>query len=276
MTPVPQTLLRPRRGWAALDPLALWRFRDLAWVLAQRDLKVRYKQTLLGAGWAVIQPVATMCVLHLFFGQALGLANRVGDIPYPVFLYAGLLPWTLFASGVTAASAAITANSHIVAKVYFPRLLLPLSALLTPLVDYLIACVVLLVMMLYFGTPFTAALLLLPLFMLSTVIAMAGVGIAIASINVTYRDFRHVLPLLLQLGFFVTPVIYPVTLLPQRWQWLLPLNPMAGTVEAFRAVILNQPINAPAALVSTTVGLLFLVLGLITFANAERQFADVV
>jgi len=256
--------------------MALWQRRDLAWMLAQRDLRVRYKQTFLGIGWAVIQPLATMIVFHVFFGRLLGVANRVGDVPYPVFLYAGLLPWTLFASAVTLCSSSLTGNAHIISKAYFPRLLLPLSAAIVPVVDYLIAFVVLAGLMLWFQVPMTFGLVLVPLLVLTTVIAVLGVGVMLASVTVYYRDFRYVVPLMIQLWMFMTPVIYDMSFVPDRFRWLMKLNPMAGTIDAFRAVVLSQPIDYSAWAISTIVGAVGLVIALIWFAKLERRFVDVV
>ena len=271
-----KTVIRPHRGLAALDPAELWRRRELAWVLALRDLRVRYKQTFLGVAWAVIQPLATMIVLHIFFGKVMGMADKVGGVPYPVFLYAGLLPWTLFANAVTASSNSLVGNAHILSKVYFPRLLLPLSATLVPAIDYAIAFVVLAGLMVWFQVPVTIGLVLVPLLVLSTVIAVLGVGILLASLTVCYRDFRYVVPFMLQLWLFMTPVIYDLSFVPERYQWLMNLNPMAGTIDAFRAVVLNQPVNYAAWLVSTTVAAATLLIGLTFFAKLERRFADVV
>lgn len=272
----PVTMIRPRRGWRSLDLGGAWRCRELGLALAGRDLRVRYKQTALGAAWALVQPLATMLVLHVFFGRALGMAGRVGDVPYPVFLYAGLLPWTLFTAAVTASATSLVSNGHILSKVYFPRLLLPISATLPPLADYALASVVLVGMMAWYGLGANAAMLLLPALVLSTLLAVLGVGILLASITVVYRDVRHVLPFLLQTWFFVTPVIYPTTLLPDRYAWLLALNPMAGIIEAFRAAILGTPIDYAAWATSTAVAAGMLLIGLIWFANVERRFADIV
>ena len=270
------TVIKPQRGLWALDPVGLWRRRELAWVLALRDLRVRYKQTLLGIAWAVIQPLATMVVLHIFFGRVMGMAEKVGDVPYPVFLYAGLLPWTLFSNAVTASSNSLVGNAHILSKVYFPRLLLPLSATIVPVIDYCIAFIVLAGLMLWFQVPLSWDMVLLAPLVVSTIIAVLGVGILLASLTVSYRDFRYVVPFMLQLWFFMTPVIYGLDFVPERYQWLMNLNPMAGTIDAFRAVVLGQPVNYAAWLVSTTSAALTLVIGLMWFAKLERKFADVV
>ena len=273
---VRETVIKPQRGLAALDLVQLWRRRDLAWVLALRDLRVRYKQTLLGVAWAIVQPLATMVVLHVFFGKVLGMAERVGDVPYPVFLYAGLLPWTLFSNAVIASSNSLVGNAHILSKVYFPRLLLPLSATIVPVIDYGIAFVVLVGLMLWFGVPMTMGMLWLAPLVLSTVLAVLGVGILLAALTVSYRDFRFVVPFMLQLWFFMTPVIYGLGFVPEQYQWLMNLNPMAGTIDAFRAAVLGQPMNIPAWLASSTVAAITLVVGLTWFAKLERKFADIV
>lgn len=270
------TVIRPRRGWRAMDLAGTWRHRELGLELAARDLKVRYKQTALGAAWALIQPLATMLVMHVFFGQAMGMADRVGGVPYPVFLYAGLLPWTLFTSAVSASSTSLVNNAHIVSKIYFPRLLLPISATLPPLVDYVLAALVLVGLMLWYGLGLSLAMLLLPALVLSTMLAVLGVGVLLASVMVVYRDVRHVLPFLLQTWLFVTPVIYPTAILPERYGWLLALNPMAGVIEAFRAVILGTPIDYGSWAISTAVAMVLLVIGLVWFSRVERRFADIV
>ncbi|GAB4190703.1 MAG: ABC transporter permease [Phycisphaeraceae bacterium] len=270
------TVIRPQRGLATLDLKGLWYRRELAWVLAMRDLRVRYKQTLLGVSWAVVQPLATMVVLHVFFGKVMGMAERVGDVPYPVFLYAGLLPWTLFSNAVTASSNSLVGNAHILSKVYFPRLLLPLSSVVVPVIDYMIAFAVLAGLMLYFQVSLTWGLLWLIPLIASTLLAVLGVGITLASLTVSYRDFRFVVPFMIQLWFFMTPVIYDLTFVPERFHWLVNLNPMAGTIEAFRAVVLGQPIAFGPWLMSASTACLMLLVGLFWFARLERRFADVV
>lgn len=270
------TRIRPG-GWArAIHPRELWSFRGLAWALALRDLRVRYKQTVLGASWALVQPLGAMVVLNLFFGHALGMADRVSDVPYPIFLYAGLLPWTLFVAGVNASANSVVGNAHIVSKVYFPRLILPLSAVFGPLVDFALAASVLLGMMVWFGTPLSPQLLLTPLMLASVLVTTLGVGIAIAGMVVSFRDLRHALPFITQMWLFVTPVIYPPSLLPERWAWLIQLNPIAGPIDAFRGAVLGTPIDYAQWLASVSVGLLLLAAGLWSFARAERRFADVI
>ncbi len=270
------TRIEPSRRWRPIDPGELWRFRDLMRFLVSRDIKVRYKQTALGATWALIQPVVTMLVLHLFFGRMLGMAERVGDVPYPVFLYAGLLPWTFFASSITASSNSLVNNSHILTKVYFPRIMVPLASVGAPLLDYAIAFGVLLAMMAWFGVPFGFSLLLIPALVATTIVCVMGVGLVLASLTVSYRDIRHAVPFLVQTWFFVTPVIYPAKMLPESVRWLYQLNPMVGPIEAFRAAVVGTQIDYAGWAVSTSVGLGLLVAGVFWFSRTERRFADVI
>ncbi len=270
------TVIRPR-GASPWDRLFdLFRYRDLLILLAVRDLKVRYKQTVLGAAWAVLQPLVTMVVLHVFFGQVLGVAERVGSAAYPVFLYAGLAPWMLFAAATTATSGSLVNEAGLLRKVYFPRLVLPIAALGAPLVDYLIASVVLFGLMAWFGVAATWQVALLPIAVVSVLIAVVGMGVTLAGLTVRFRDVRHVVPFLVQTLFFLTPVIYPVTILPTQWRWLIQLNPMAGTIEACRGAILGTPIDYAGWGLSTTVGALLCVVGVAWFIRAERRFADIV
>jgi lipopolysaccharide transport system permease protein len=269
--------IEPRRSWRLSDLAELWRYRDLLRFLALRDVRVRYKQTALGATWAILQPLVTMVVLHLFFGQVLGVAKRVGDVPYPIFLYAGLLPWQFFATAVSQSSNSLVGNAGMLRKVYFPRLVAPLAALGVPLVDYLAAAVVLAGLMFAFGVSFGWQLLLLPVVLLSAMIAALGVGLVLAALTVSYRDFRHVVPFLVQTWFFVTPVIYPSRFAENPiLQSLLQLNPMAGTIEAARAAVLGTPIDYVGWLISVEVAAVTLIIGLTYFNRVERRFADVV
>lgn len=272
------TVLRPRKGWQAIDFMTIWRYRELLAFLALRDIKVRYKQTALGALWAVIQPFVLMVVLSIFFGRVIDIdmEDKTSGIPYPIFLYAGLLPWIFFAATVTASTSSLVSNAHMLRKVFFPRLIVPLSSVGAPLVDYLVAFGVLLGLMVWYGVMPTVQLFLLPLFMLVTIIAALGVGIGLSGLTVSFRDFRYVVPFMIQVWFFVTPVIWPVTIVDQRYHWLLRLNPMGGTIEAFRAAVLGTPIDVLALGISAAMAILSLVVGLGYFGCAEKRFADVV
>ena len=281
------TVLQPQRGWQPLELAKLWRYRDLLWFLGLRDIQVRYKQTALGAAWAVIQPLVTMVVLNVLFGKLMGLGAKTGATPYPVFLYAGLLPWTFFASTVTASSNSLVMNANMLRKVYFPRLIVPLASVGAPLVDYAVSFVVLLCMIAGYGAlsgfgdtiyhvGVTWSMVLVPLLVGTTIVAALGVSLILASLSVRYRDFRYVVPFLVQIWFFLTPVIYPVSIVPADYQWLLALNPMSGTLEAFRGAVLGTTIDYAAWGISAAVAAGLLIVGLVQFARMERTFADIV
>ncbi len=270
------TVLKPSRLWSPIDPAELWRYRDLLWILAKRDIQVRYKQTALGAIWALLQPLVTMGVMSLVLGRFLGAAQMVGDIPYPLFLLAGLLPWMFFAASVTAASTSLVGNAAMVQKVYFPRLIVPLAALGAPMIDALVAFGALVLMVVVYQSPTNIEVLLLPLIALTLLLIAAGIGIALAALTVSYRDFRFVVPFALQVWFFITPVILPARVVPTQWRWLLNLNPLAGVISAFRAAALGTGIDYAAWGVSVVAGLLLLAAGLLSFSAMQRRFADVV
>lgn len=268
------TIIAPRRGRAAIDWRELLRYRDLFYFLIRRDVTVRYKQTVLGVLWAILQPVMYMLVFSLFFGRLAGLPSD--GLPYPVFLYAGLLPWMLFASSVSQSANSVIGSSNLVTKVYFPRLIIPLASVGAALVDFAVASSVLLVLMFYYAVMPGLSVWLLPLLVAGTVMTALGVGVFIAALNVSYRDFRYIVPFLIQLWLFLTPVIYPVSLVPPDWQWLLGLNPMTGLVGGFRAALLGQPMPWTGMAVSLMVGVAGFVAGVLYFRSAERTFADIV
>jgi lipopolysaccharide transport system permease protein len=270
--PAGHTHLRP--GVRAINLHELWRYRDLLWFLALRDVQVRYKQSVLGAAWAIIQPVVMMVVFSVVFGRMMGVGDRI-DVPYPIFAYAGLLPWTFFAGSVVAASNSLVANAGMLRKIYFPRIMLPLAAMGAPMVDFAIAFVVLIGLMVWYGIALNLSLLLLPVIIGSIIIAALGVGIGMAAVTVTYRDFRHIVPYTVQVWLFVTPVIYPVEI-ASDYQWLVNLNPMAGPISALRAAVLGQPIDLAGWLVSFGVACGMLAMGLRQFTRREHAFADVV
>lgn len=278
--PARPTVIEARRG-TTVDVPELVGYRDLLWLLALRDIQVRYKQTALGAAWAVLQPLAMMVVFTFVFGRFMNIAARV-DVPYPIFAYAGLLPWTFFAASVNGSSNSLVANAALLRKVYFPRLIMPLAALGAPLVDYTVALVVLGGLMAYFHVALTWQLLLLPVLVGSAIIAALAVGLLLSALTVSYRDLRHVTPFLLQVWLFVTPVIYPLPIAPRYAgsvdvaHLAMNLNPMAGTISAFRAAVLGTPIDGSAWCVSLGVSLLILAGALKLFAANERRFADVV
>mgnify|MGYP001033296811 CR=1 FL=1 len=269
-------VLRPRRGWAGLGVAELVRYRDLLWFLALRDIKVRYKQTALGALWAVLQPVAMMVVLSVFFGRLARFDQMAGTTPYPIFFYAGMLPWTFFAAAVNAAGNSLVNNGHMLRKIYFPRLILPLSALGAPLLDFVIAFSVLIGLMVWYDIVPGVTVALLPVLVAMLLATALGVGLLLAAMTVNYRDFRHTVPFLLQVWFFLTPVIYPVTLLPERYRWLSMINPMGGAIEAFRAAMLGTPIAWLQLLSAVAAATVCLLAGLLYFTHTERRFADLI
>jgi lipopolysaccharide transport system permease protein len=253
----------------------LWQYRELLYFLVWRDLKVRYKQTILGAGWALIQPFATMVVFSLFFGT---LASMPSDgVPYPVFSYAGLVPWTYFATAVSAGAASLVGNQNLISKVYFPRLLVPLAAVSTPLVDAAIALAFVGVIMLWFGVAPSGAIVALPLFALLAVATALGAALWFAALNVEFRDVRYVLPFVIQFGLFVTPVAYPSSLVPDEWRTLYSLNPMATVVEGFRWSLAGTPAPS-AAMVAASVAsaAATIATGYWHFTRTERTFADLI
>lgn len=271
----PVVTLRSRRHWP-LRPAELWRHRDLLWLMAARDVRVRYKQTVLGASWAVLQPLVMMAVFSVLFGRLMNVTNALGQIPYPIFVYAGLLPWLFFAATVTASSASLVNNAQVLTKVYFPRLIMPVASMGAPLADFAVSSVVLLALMAWYKVGLNVSLLLLPPLAVSIVIAAQAVGILLAGLTVLYRDFRHVVPFMVQLWFYLTPVIYPVKIIPAQWHWVAKLNPMYGTILAFRAAVLGQPIDWAAWALSCAAAVVLLVAALFYFGHVERSFADVV
>ena len=269
------TIIEPADRWLDLRLRELWAHRELMGFLVWRDVKVRYKQTAFGAGWAIIQPVMTMAVFSLFFGY---LARMPSDgVPYPIFSFAALVPWTLFSFGLTQATNSVVGSQQLISKVFFPRLAIPLAAVLSTVVDFAIAFLVLLLMMLGFGVFPTADVIWLPFFTLLAIVTALGAGLWLAALNVQYRDVRYVLPFVTQFWMFATPIAYPSSLLPEPWRTLYGINPMAGVVEGFRWALLGTQ-TAPGAItaVSGAVALILLVTGALYFQRMERAFADIV
>jgi lipopolysaccharide transport system permease protein len=269
------TVIQARPGWQIVDFGEIWRFRELLYFLIWRDVKVRYKQTVLGAAWAVLQPTAQMVVFSIFFGRMAEVATD--GIPYPLFAFAGLLPWMFFQNSVTSASQSVVGNQNLITKVYFPRLFIPASAIGAALVDFAIACGMLLALMAWYGTAPTVAILLAPLLALGLTAAAFGVGALLSALTVAYRDFRYVVPWMVQLWMFATPTVYmDASVTGPRWQLVLPLNPAYGLIHNFRCVTLGRPLDWYALGVSLTVTALFVVLGCLYFRKVERTFADII
>lgn len=268
------TVIQPIKGWRMLDWRELWAYRELLWVLTARDIKVRYKQTVLGAGWAILRPFITMVIFSVVFGQ---LAKMPSDgFPYPVFVYAGLLPWTFFAAAIGTSGGSLVGSSHLVSKVYFPRLIIPLSSVGAGLVDLLISTGILLLMMLYYGVGWSWNLLAAPVLLLIVVFTALGVGTLLSALTVAYRDFTHLTPFMVQIWMYVTPVIFPVSLVPERWQWLLYLNPMTGLVEGFRSAFLGKPFDYTGLGISFAIAVAVFLIGVAYFEKVERRFADII
>ncbi len=267
--------IRPSTGLAALNLRDLLTYRELIFFMIWRDVKVRYKQTLLGAAWAIIQPVLTMLVFNFVFGTVAKVPTE--GMPYPIFSYTALLPWGLFTTALNNASRSLTANQNMVTKIYFPRLVLPLSSVLGGLVDFAIAFLILVVMMIYYKVTPTAAIWTLPLFLILTVITALGVALWLSAINVQYRDVNYVLPFLTQFWLFLTPVAYSAKIISAKWQLVYSLNPMAGVVNGFRWALLGTN-TGPSLNMAISIGisLIFLISGLFYFRSMERTFADMI
>ncbi len=267
--------IRPSRGWTALNLRELWHYRELVYFLTWRDIQVRYKQTALGVAWIVLQPLLTTLVLTVIFGN---LARLPSDgLPYAVFALAGLVPWNFFAGAFSRGSLSLVGSANLISKVYFPRLAIPIASVLAGAADLAIALVVLFGLALYYGLAPTAAVVALPLYLLLALGAALGVGLWLSALSVQYRDVAHVVPFFTQLWFYATPVVYPVSLVPERWRVWLGLNPMASVAEGFRWAVLGKA-PPPAAMVLLSVGVVaaLLVSGAYVFRRMERTFADVV
>jgi len=269
------TIVKPSRGWVSLNLGELREYRELIYFLTWRDIKVRYKQTLLGAAWAIIQPFFTMVVFSLFFGK---LAKVPSDgIPYPIFAYAALVPWTFFANGLSQSSNSLVGNANLIKKVYFPRLVIPVSSVIAGAVDFVLAFIVLLGMMIFFGLVPTMNIFWLPFLLLLTFVTSMGVGLWLSALNVQFRDVRYTVPFLTQFWLFATPIAYPSSLLAEPWRTLYGINPMAGVVEGFRWALLGtETAPGPIIIVSSLVALGLLVSGVFFFRRMEKTFADVV
>lgn len=273
--PLPTTIIRPSPAWAALQLHEVWRYRELLFFLVWRDIKVRYKQTALGAAWAIMQPLFAMVVFTVFFGR---LAKVPSDgLPYPLFSYAALLPWQLFANAVIQSSNSVVAGERLITKVYFPRLVIPLASVLSAVVDFAVAFVIVLGMMAWYRVAPAWTILTLPLFFFLTLVTALAAGLWLAALNVEYRDVRYTVNFLVQLWLFASPVAYSSTLVPEPWRPLYGLNPMAGVIEGFRWALLGRATPPGAMLaVSMAITALILVGGLYYYRRMERTFADVV
>jgi lipopolysaccharide transport system permease protein len=270
----PLLKIRARKKWMPLELRDIWAHRELLYFMVWRDLKVRYKQTLFGVSWVVLQPILMTLVFTVFLGKIARVQS--GNVPYVLFLYSGLLPWTFFSNAVSTSSHSLIANAQMITKIYFPRSLVPLATVLVRLSDFLVASVILFVLMVYYGRAFTSAVLLVPFLVVHLTFLALGLGLLFAALNVKYRDIGTVLPVLLQLGLFASPVIYPTTFVPANWKWLYELNPLTGVISGFRAALLNEGIDWRSLLVSFGITLALLVYSSFVFKHIEDEFADVV
>lgn len=274
--PTPSHLvIEPKSNWLSLGLRDLWQYRDLLFFLAWRDIKIRYKQTLLGAAWAILQPLLTMVVFSFIFGQLAQLPSE--GIPYPVFTFTALLPWQLFAFALSQSSNSLVGSQHLVSKVYFPRLIIPISSVAPGLVDFVISFAVLVGLMIFYGIPLTMRLFALPLLLIFALLTALAVGLWLSALNVEYRDVRYIVPFLTQVWMYATPIAYSSTLIPERWRFLYGLNPMTGVVEGFRWVLLGKA-QDPGLMfwISVLIVLILLVSGLFYFRRMEDTFADVI
>jgi lipopolysaccharide transport system permease protein len=271
-----ELVIDPPRGWGGIEWSELWRYRELLYFLAWRDTKVRYKQTVLGGAWAILQPLVTALVFTVFFGRLAGLESRTGGVPYYLFALAGILPWTFFASALTSSSNSLLGNTQLITKVYFPRLLIPFAAVAAASVDLLVALAALVLLVLVQGTTLSAGVLALPLLIMGTALAATGAGTLLAAVTVTYRDLRHVVTFLIQIWMFASPVVYPSTIVPQQWRWAFALNPMAGLIDGFRGSLLYGSVPWGYVGISLFSALLLFIVGTVVFRRAEEEFADVI
>jgi lipopolysaccharide transport system permease protein len=262
-------------GWRALDLRELWRFRELVYFLALRDVKVRYKQTALGVAWVILQPLLAMGIFSIVFGQIARLPSE--GVPYPLFVMAGLVPWFYFANATAGASGSVVGNTQLISKVYFPRLVIPVAAVLANLVDLAIGLVLELGLLTYFGVHLTPRLVLVPALVVLVVLTALGISVWLSALDVQYRDVRYAVPFLIQVWLFATPIVYPASEVPERWRAFIALNPMAGVIEGFRWVLLGSP-TSPAPLLASSVVIVAVALGsgLLYFRRMERTFADVI
>jgi lipopolysaccharide transport system permease protein len=270
---IPVVVIRPTR-WAGVGLKDLWAYRELLFFLTWRDVKVRYKQTLLGVAWAVLQPVFAMLVFTLFFGRFAGIPSE--GTPYPLFVFAGLLPWTFFLNAVTNSGNSLVGNANLITKVYFPRVIIPGAAVAAGLVDLAVAFVILFLMMIYYGVAITWAIAMLPVLVVLTASLALGVGMWASALNVKYRDIRYALPFMMQLWMFASPVIYPTSLVPGKWRWLMLLNPLTGIIDGYRAALFGRAFDRAALAVAAVVTLILLLYSVYSFRRMEKSFADII
>lgn len=269
-----ELVIRPRRGWQAIDFREISLYRELLGFLVWRDIKIRYRQTVLGGVWAILQPLIAMVIFTFVFNRLAGVKSD--GPPYPLFAFAGLVPWTFFANAVSQSSNSLVGNQQLVSKVYFPRIFIPLGAIGALLLDLVLSLGLLALLMVHYRWPISPAALLVSLFILGAVLSASGAGLFVSALNVSFRDVKYAVPFLIQMGIFVTPVIYPVHYIPERWQVLVGLNPMAGVVIGFRHALLGSSASWSVMGTSLVVSVIWFVFGLLVFRRMESRFADVI
>ena len=267
----PLVVIEPSSGWIPLNLRDLWQYRDLLFILAMRDVRVRYKQTILGAAWAIIQPLFTMLIFTLFFGKLAGMPSD--GVPYPLFAYTGLLLWTFFSNAVTSSGNSLVGNSSLITKIYFPRMIIPTASVASGLIDFVIAFGLLVVLLFYYAVELSINVLMIPVLIILTSLLAIGVGMWMSALNVKYRDIRYALPFLVQLGMFASGIITPI---PENWRWFKMINPIAALIEAFRAACFGKPFDWLSLAAATVLTLAILFYAAITFRRLERSFADVI
>jgi lipopolysaccharide transport system permease protein len=270
----PLVVIQPSNRWNLLSLKDLWAYRELLFFLTWRDVKVRYKQTALGAAWAILQPLFMMIIFTIFFGRLAGVESA--GLPYPLFALAGLVPWTFFSNAITASGNSLVGSAHLITKVYFPRLIVPAAAVLAGLVDFILAFGMLCLLMVYYRVSITPAVLFLPVLVLMTSLFAVGVGTWMSALNVKYRDVRFALPFVIQLWLFISSVILPSSSLAPRWRWLLMLNPMSGIIEGYRSSLLGLPFDWTAIGIAAVMTVVVLLYSIYAFARVERSFADII
>lgn len=269
-----ELVIRPRKGWQPINYKEAYLHRELLGFLIWRDIKIRYRQTFLGGLWAILQPLLAMLVFTFIFNRLAGV--RSDGPPYPLFAFAGLIPWTFFSNAVSASSNSLVSNQHLVSKIYFPRVFIPIGSIGALLIDLCLSLVLLFGLMIHYHWSLTYRCLLLPVFLVAAFLSAGGIGLALSALNVTYRDVKYAVPFLVQMGLFVTPVIYPIHYVPERWQILVGLNPMAGVVLGFRHALLGSPASWRLMGLSLGISLFLFLVGLLVFGRMERKFADII
>ncbi len=269
-----KTTIQPSRGWKALDPREIWNYRELLWILTARDIKVRYKQTALGVVWVILRPVLSVAIFTVVFGYLVKVPSD--GYPYPVFVLAGLIPWTLFSSAVAASGNSLVGSAGLIGKIYFPRLIIPMASIGSAVVDFAFSAAFLLAILPLFGVAWSPSLFWLPVLLLLVFSLAIGVGALFSALIVSYRDFVGLMAYLLQVWMYATPVVYPASLFPEQWRWVLYLNPMAGLTEGFRAAFLGKPFEPGPMALSVLLSIAAMAIGVAYFGKTERRFADVI